>query len=40
MDMPAGPDYVVGPGDGLSFDMWGGMTQRFNRVVDREGRVS
>jgi polysaccharide biosynthesis/export protein len=40
MDMPAGPDYVVGPGDGLSFDMWGGMTQRFSRVVDREGRVS
>ncbi len=40
MDMPAGPDYVVGPGDGLSFDMWGGMTQRFSRTVDREGRVS
>jgi len=40
MDLPAGPDYVVGPGDGLSFDMWGGMTQRFSRTVDREGRVS
>jgi polysaccharide export outer membrane protein len=40
MDLPAGPDYVVGPGDGLSIDLWGGVTQRIYRVVDREGRVS
>src|SRR6266404_5258537 len=40
MDLPAGPDYVVGPGDGLSIDLWGGTTQRIYRVVDREGRVS
>jgi polysaccharide biosynthesis/export protein len=40
MDVPAGPDYVVGPGDGLSVDMWGGVSQRLYRVVDREGRVS
>ena len=26
MDLPAGPDYVVGPGDGLSIDLWGGVT--------------
>jgi polysaccharide biosynthesis/export protein len=40
MDLPAGPDYVVGPGDGLSIDLWGGVTRRFYRTVDREGRVS
>jgi protein involved in polysaccharide export with SLBB domain len=40
MDLPAGPDYVVGPGDGLSIDLWGGVSQRFFRTVDREGRVS
>lgn len=40
MDLPVGPDYVVGPGDGLSIDLWGGMSQRFFRTVDREGRVS
>jgi len=40
MDMPAGPDYVVGPGDGLSIDMWGSVSQRLQRVVDREGRVA
>jgi protein involved in polysaccharide export with SLBB domain len=40
MDVPAGPDYVVGPGDGLSVDVWGGVSQRFYRVVDHEGRIS
>jgi polysaccharide export outer membrane protein len=40
MDLPAGPDYVVGPGDGLSIDLWGGVSQRLYRTVDREGRVS
>lgn len=40
MDLPVGPDYVVGPGDGLSIDLWGGVSQRFFRTVDREGRVA
>jgi polysaccharide export outer membrane protein len=40
MDLPVGPDYVVGPGDGLAIDLWGGVSQRLVRVVDREGRVS
>jgi protein involved in polysaccharide export with SLBB domain len=40
MDLPVGPDYVVGPGDGLSVDLWGGVSQRFFRSVDREGRIS
>jgi polysaccharide export outer membrane protein len=40
MDLPAGPEYVVGPGDGLAIDLWGGVSQRFYRLVDREGRVS
>ena len=40
MDLPAGPDYVVGPGDGLSIDLWGSVSQRLARTVDREGRIS
>ena len=40
MDLPVGPDYVVGPGDGLSVDLWGGVSQRLYRVVDHEGRIS
>src|SRR5438094_67870 len=39
MDLPAGPDYVVGPGDGLNIDLWGAVSQRLRRVVDREGRL-
>jgi protein involved in polysaccharide export with SLBB domain len=40
MDMPAGPEYVIGPGDGLNIDLWGSVSQRLQRTVDREGRVS
>jgi protein involved in polysaccharide export with SLBB domain len=40
MDLPAGPDYVLGPGDNLVIDIWGGISQQIERVVDREGRVS
>jgi polysaccharide biosynthesis/export protein len=40
MDLPAGPDYVVGPGDGLAIDLWGGVSRKLYRTVDREGRVS
>jgi protein involved in polysaccharide export with SLBB domain len=40
MDLPVGPDYVVGPGDGLAIDLWGSVSQRLTRVVDRQGRVS
>jgi protein involved in polysaccharide export with SLBB domain len=40
MDLPAGPEYVVGPGDGLTITLTGGISQRLQRVVDREGRVA
>jgi protein involved in polysaccharide export with SLBB domain len=40
MDLPVGPDYVLGPGDGLNIDLWGAVSQRLRRVVDREGRVA
>ncbi|MGD1081707.1 MAG: SLBB domain-containing protein [Candidatus Sulfotelmatobacter sp.] len=40
MDLPVGPEYVLGPGDGVSVDLWGGVSRRFYKVVDREGRIS
>ena len=40
IDLPASSDYVVGPGDGLTINLWGGVSQRLERTVDREGRVS
>jgi protein involved in polysaccharide export with SLBB domain len=39
MDMPVGPDYVVGPGDGLSIEIWGSVSGRLQRAVDRQGLV-
>ena len=39
-DLPVGPDYVLGPGDGLEIDLWGGVAQRFSTTVDREGRIA
>jgi protein involved in polysaccharide export with SLBB domain len=40
MDLPIGPEYVLGPGDGLTIDLWGGVSQRLFRTVDPEGRLS
>jgi protein involved in polysaccharide export with SLBB domain len=40
MDLPAGPDYVLGPGDGLILNLWGSISQRLNRTVDRQGQVA
>jgi len=40
MDLPVGPDYVVGTGDSLSIDLWGSVSQRFVRLVDRGGRIA
>jgi polysaccharide export outer membrane protein len=40
MDLPVGPDYVLGPGDSLSIDLWGGISQRLFRIVDREGKLA
>jgi protein involved in polysaccharide export with SLBB domain len=40
MDLPAGPEYVLGPGDGVDIDLWGSVSQRLHRTVDREGRLS
>jgi polysaccharide export outer membrane protein len=34
-----GADYVLGPGDSMSIDLWGGVSQRLFRTVDREGRL-
>jgi protein involved in polysaccharide export with SLBB domain len=40
LDIPIGPDYVIGPGDSLVIDLWGGVSQTINRTIDREGRIS
>jgi protein involved in polysaccharide export with SLBB domain len=39
LDVPIGPDYVLGPGDSIKIDLWGGLSQSFTRVVDRGGQL-
>ena len=39
MDLPAGPDYVLGPGDTLIVNMWGGVSSRLSRIIDRQGQI-
>jgi protein involved in polysaccharide export with SLBB domain len=40
MDLPAGPDYVLGPGDSLVVNMWGGQSNRLARIIDRQGQIA
>jgi protein involved in polysaccharide export with SLBB domain len=40
VDLPIGPDYVLGTGDGLTINLWGGISQNFARVIDREGKIA
>jgi protein involved in polysaccharide export with SLBB domain len=40
MDLPVGPDYVLGPGDGLSIELWGAVSERLHAVVDRQGELT
>jgi protein involved in polysaccharide export with SLBB domain len=39
IDVPIGPDYILGPGDGLIINFWGGISQSLPRTVDREGKI-
>jgi protein involved in polysaccharide export with SLBB domain len=39
VDIPIGPDYIVGVGDGLVINLWGGVSETFSRTVDRGGQI-
>jgi len=39
LDVPLGPDYVLGPGDTLTIHLWGGMTQSIVRSIERDGTI-
>ncbi|HEX5234708.1 MAG TPA: SLBB domain-containing protein [Silvibacterium sp.] len=39
LDVPLGPEYIVGPGDTLTVNLWGGVTQSITRTVGRDGRI-
>jgi protein involved in polysaccharide export with SLBB domain len=39
LDVSPGPDYVIGPGDTLTINLWGGVTQSMTRIIDRDGHI-
>lgn len=38
-DIPVGPEYVLGPGDNLTINVWGAVDSTIVRTVDRNGRI-
>lgn len=40
LDVPIGPDYVLGPGDSLTIDLWGGVSQTFSHMVEPDGHLT
>ena len=40
LDVPIGPDYILGTGDSIVVNIWGGVSQSLTRTVDREGKIS
>jgi protein involved in polysaccharide export with SLBB domain len=39
LDVPIGPDYILGPGDTLAIELWGGATLSLTRSIGRDGRI-
>jgi protein involved in polysaccharide export with SLBB domain len=40
VDVPVGPDYVVGPGDSFVVTIWGRTDGRYTVTVDRNGEIT
>ncbi|HEY1578316.1 MAG TPA: SLBB domain-containing protein [Terracidiphilus sp.] len=40
LDVPIGPDYVLGPGDDLTIDLWGGISRIITRTVAGDGHLA
>jgi protein involved in polysaccharide export with SLBB domain len=40
MDLPVGPDYVLGAGDNIVVNMWGGRSDRLSLTIDRQGQIA
>ena len=40
MDLPVGPDYVLGSGDNIVVNMWGGRSDRLSLTIDRQGQIA
>jgi protein involved in polysaccharide export with SLBB domain len=38
-DVPVGPDYLIGPGDAFTINVWGRVDTRVTVIVDRNGQI-
>jgi polysaccharide export outer membrane protein len=38
-NVPVGPDYIIGPGDGLTLTLWGRVDAQHTLVVDQNGQI-
>jgi len=38
-NVPVGPDYVIGPGDGFTLTLWGRVDAQHTLQVDRSGQI-
>jgi protein involved in polysaccharide export with SLBB domain len=38
-NVPVGPDYIVGPGDGFTLTLWGRVDAQYPILVDRNGQI-
>ncbi len=38
--VPVGPDYIIGPGDKFSINLWGGVEESYNVTVSRDGSIT
>jgi protein involved in polysaccharide export with SLBB domain len=39
-NVPVGPDYVVGPGDGFTVTLWGRVNAQYAVEIDRNGQIA
>jgi polysaccharide export outer membrane protein len=39
-EVPVGPDYVIGPGDGIRIAIWGKINGQWTVTVNRDGNIS
>jgi protein involved in polysaccharide export with SLBB domain len=39
-NVPVGPDYILGPGDGVNITVWGKVEGQWYVVVDRDGNIN
>ncbi len=40
MDVPVGPDYIIGPGDSFTVTLWGRVNAKGTVIVDRDGKIT